>query len=382
MRRFASVTLLCLLVACASKYHLNDEDLRYPSPWPFHHGDLAAQGAVGTGEFSGQLQILWERRVSGKPVGPLTIYYDVLVYPGAKYRIKFFDTDSGEYLGYLKSRGFPQTGVVIRDSLAFFATAPPRNRLCCVNLRNGKTLWKLPIKDATAGSIIVENNLIVSTTNGVLTAYRLEDGHQLWRLECKNGYAAPPAYRDGKIFQPDDAGILHVVSFQDGTELYQVEVAGPMMSAVAVSDMILAADMRGNVYAIDADSGDIVWTTALNGPVWTTPAVADGRVFVGHSGGGLAALEEKSGRLLWRFDAGEVIKASPIVVGDYVVVGTLGGKLFALRAADGELLEQIQLDGAIAFPPVTDGTRVYVATESGKITCLGWNDEHNSSTDQ
>jgi outer membrane protein assembly factor BamB len=92
------------------------------------------------------------------------------------------------------------------------------------------------------------------------------------------------------------------------------------------------------------------------------------------------ALDESNGHVLWRLETDEVIKASPIVIGDYVVVGTMTGRLFSLNAADGKVVDHRQLDGAVAHSPVTDGDRVYVATESGKIVCMGWKDEHTTST--
>jgi outer membrane protein assembly factor BamB len=374
--------IFCLVLACSTKYRLSEEDLSYPSPWPFHHGDLTAQGSIRGGSFNGKLEVLWEQEESDKPAGPLSIYYGTLIYPGAKNRMKFFDVFTGEYYGFLKSGGTAQTGVVVHDSLACFATSPYQSWLRCINLRTGKLVWKQPIKDATGGSIIVEDNLVVSTTDGALASYRLEDGHQLWVLETDGGCSAPPAYSDGRIFQPCDKGILYAVSAKDGSELYRVEVDDPMIGPVAVSSLIVATDMNGKVYAIEPSDGSIMWETPLEGPVWTTPAVADGRVFVGHSGGELVALDKNTGQVLWQLETNEVIKASPIVIGDYVIVGTMTGKVFSLNTADGEVVDHRQLEGAVAHSPVTDGERVYIATESGKIVCMGWTDEHTTSTNR
>jgi len=364
-----------LALSCSHPYRLTEQQLSRPSPWPFHRGDLSSLGSVHEGTFNGKLDILWERKRGEKPAGPLSVYHGSLVYPGTKNKIRFYDGLTGKEQGYIKSHGAAQTGVAVHDSLAFFATSPRKSWLRCVNLRSGKQLWKQYIKDAAAGSIIVDNKLLISSTDGRLTAYRPEDGSLIWTFEAEGGFVAPPSFANGRVFQPCDNGTLYVISPTDGSELYRVEVDGPMVSAVAVSTMIYATDMFGHVYGIEPEDGRIVWDNRLNGPIWTTPAVSDGRIFVGHSGGELVVLDAADGQILWQFDAGEVVRASAIVVGGYVLVGTMGGKLFSLDAADGRLIEQRQLNGAVAWSPVADGDRVYVATESGMIICFGQKDE-------
>ncbi len=375
-QKFLAILLIVvpLTQSCSPLYRLTEEDLSRPSPWPFHRGDVASQGSVHEGKFNGKLDVLWEHTRSEKPAGPLTVYFGSLVYPGTKNRIWFYDGLSGKKEGYLKSHGAAQTGVALHDSLAFFATSPRKSWLRCVNLRSGRQLWKQPIKDAAAGSIIVDDKLLIGSSDGTLTAYRPEDGNLIWTFEAEGAFVAPPSSANGRVFQPCDEGTLYAISLADGSELYRMEVDGPMISAVAVSTMIYATDMFGHVYGIDSEDGRVVWDNQLDGPVWTTPAVSDGRLFVGHSGGELVALDALDGHVLWRFDAGEVVRASATVVGEHVLVGTMTGKLFSLDAADGRLIEQRQLDGAVAWPPVADGDRVYVATESGMIVCFGQND--------
>lgn len=379
---FRLLLVVPLLFSCSHKYRLTDEDLSHPSLWPYHHGDLSSSGYVAEGSFNGKLDIVWEHKAGDKPVGPMTMNRGTLVYPGAKRRIKFYDGATGRYLGYVKSRGTAQTGVVVHDSLAFFSTSPPKNRLYCINLRNGKTVWKRPVKDASEGTIIVQNRLIIGSTVGTLAAYNVENGSLLWKAETEGGCRAPPAYGYGKIFQPDDKGQLYAFAPTDGTELYRVAVKAPIVSAAAVSQMVFVTDVLGFIYSVDPDSGVIVWEKNLDNPVWTTVAVTDDRLFVGHSGGELVALDASSGDILWRFDAVEVIKASPTVVGKCVIIGTMGGKVFSLDVTDGRVIDQRQLDRAVSYSPVTDGKRVYVATESGRIVCFGQTDEHTKQTDQ
>jgi len=369
------VLVLLALGGCGARYRIDREKLAQASPWPFARGAATCVGAVDSGHFSGRLDLIWRVKCSDKPAGPLSVYHGSLVYPGTKKKVRFFDTETGRGLGVLKTRGVPQTGVVMNDSLAYFCLSPKHNRLYAVDLLNGRTVWKGSVKDAAPGSIIVSDRLLISSSEGKLVAFNLATGETVWRFSAEGRFVASASSKAGMLFQPDDRGVLHGLSLQDGHEVFRTETDGPLVSAVAVADRIYAADMLGHVYAIDPDSGRIVWRTELGGPIWTTPAVSRGRVFVGHSGGELVALDTDTGDELWRFETIEVIKASPLALDVYVVVGTMGGKLFLLDAAGGKLLATQQLEGAIAYPPVTDGRRVFVATQSGRIAALGEPDE-------
>ncbi|MBN1211244.1 MAG: PQQ-binding-like beta-propeller repeat protein [candidate division Zixibacteria bacterium] len=376
--------LLVLLLAfgCSSNYRLKHEAMEQPSAWPFYHGDRAASGTLENGSFNGKLNILWETSTTGKPAGPVTIYYNILVYPDTKKKIRYYDIFTGEYLGKLKCKGIPQTGLVIKDSLAYYSLAPRKDYLRCINLLNNHLLWKRHVKDAAAGSIILENSLIISSGEGLIAAFDIVDGRLLWQADTEGRIVAPVSYRDGKLFQPGVDGKLYVLSATNGRELYRIEAPGPLASPVIADKLVYAADITGHVSAYDPVDGRSVWQVKLSGPIWNSPVLAGERLFIGHSGGGLVALEAASGRELWRFETGEVIKASPIAVGEFVIAGTMTGKLFVLKASDGSPVDERQLTGAIALAPVTDGRRVFAVTQKGKIICFGEKNDKPIQTDQ
>ena len=116
---------------------------------------------------------------------------------------------------------------------------------------------------------------------------------------------------------------------------------GTSMSGVAVVGSqaltLFQDDSQQYAVALSTDDGRVLWKTALapafengmgNGPR-TTPAVADGRVFVMTGEGLLAGLDAASGKLLWKVDVPQEfggaaaeygVSCSPLVVGDLVIV--------------------------------------------------------------
>jgi len=378
------ILLLPLLVfaGCGRKYHLKRDNISTESGWAAPHRAPANAGTMEQGAFDGRLNILWKARNSGKPAGPLTLANHAVVFPDTKKKVRFYDLLTGREQGRLKVKGAPRSGLAIQDSLGFYALGPRSNFVGAIDLIRYKSLWKRRIKDANPGPIIVYNRLIVSSGDGRVEAYGLEDGELLWQYDLGGRLESSASFADGRLWQANDRGVLVALSVDDGAELTRVELQGPVVSPPAVTDRVFVADMTGKVYAIDPSNGSQLWQTDLESPVWTTPAVAHGRLYIGKSSGGLAALDAADGHEVWRRDTGSVVRASAIVIGQTVVVGTMSGALLTLRAEDGAIIDSVQLNGAIRFSPVTDGQRLYVATQSGRIICFGENHEQADRADQ
>jgi len=360
-----------LAAACSSSLQLSPENLQEGSPWPYYHGGASATGCAPAGEFAGRLDVIWETSMAGKPAGPLTLHGGSLAVPSTRNRVEMYETGTGRRSGKIKTKGPVQSGLVAEGGYGYCAVSIG-NRLSCFDLRSGDEQWKRFVKETARGAIVAANRLVIGSATGRLTAYDPADGREVWTFEeTQDRFMAPPAAGHGLVFQPGVSGFLYALDPNDGTERYRVKVDGPMVGGVAVAELVVGADMPGRVYGIDAQDGTVRWRTDIGAPVWTKPAVAEGRVFVGHSGGELVALNLVDGRVLWRFQAFEVIAASAAVIGRFVAVGTLGGNVYVLDAASGSVLSRRKLEGRIDQAPATDGDRLYLATDRGRVICLG-----------
>jgi outer membrane protein assembly factor BamB len=367
-----------LVVSCAKRFHYTEEFARQASVWPFYRGDLQARGVFPDGSFSGKLDLLWSDKFGYRAAAPLTIQHGHLVVPTTGKKIHFYDLEDGSMFGRLRLKGTGQTAVLVKDNLLFTALGPIKNRVEAIDLTTKKTIWRAAIKDAAPAPIIVNDRLIIGSGEGTLYALELATGHRVWDFSGDGRFTAPIAYSDGRIFQPSDDGTLYALSDTTGEKLYEVKLDGPLVGGAAISGIVCIASMAGNVYGLNAEDGAILWQNKLAGPIWTTPAIDDDLIVIGHSGGEVIALSRLDGTMVWQYPIIEVVKASPLLVGPFVVVGTLSGKLIVLDKTDGAKVAEAKAPGAIAFPPVTDGSRIYVATQSGRILCYG--EQHEQLT--
>ena len=63
--------------------------------------------------------------------------------------------------------------------------------------------------------------------------------------------------------------------------------------------------------------------------MYSSPAVANGIVYVGSNDKNLYALDAKTGAKLWSYATGNSVESSPIVTNGMVYVGSDDGKVYA-----------------------------------------------------
>jgi outer membrane protein assembly factor BamB len=145
----------------------------------------------------------------------------------------------------------------------------------------------------------------------------------------------------------------------------------------------------GRVYALDPQTGNILWTFDDEGalkPTFSSPAYADGRVFIGEGyhtdkDSKLFAIDAATGKKLWEFQTNSHTESSPAVADGKVVCGAGDDGIYCLDAATGQKLWQRIVDGGLhvdANPLIHNG-RVYAGSGTSKqshnnrVFCLDLN---------
>ena len=79
----------------------------------------------------------------------------------------------------------------------------------------------------------------------------------------------------------------------------------------------------------------LVWRFNAGDEIKSSPAIVDGRVYVGALDGHVYALDLQTGKQLWAIALDDMVEAPPALVEDTVYIGTLAGTLYALDAESG-----------------------------------------------
>lgn len=112
------------------------------------------------------------------------------------------------------------------------------------------------------------------------------------------------------------------------------------------------------------------WRVRHNAAIYSSPIMADNKVFVGDDRGMLSCFALEDGRLLWQFAAGESIIGTPAVYKNVVVFGSGDHYIYGIHAVNGDLLWKVKTDAAVLGAVTIQGNRAYIGGSDGVFRCL------------
>jgi outer membrane protein assembly factor BamB len=172
---------------------------------------------------------------------------------------------------------------------------------------------------------------------------------------------------DGFLYALDAANGLRLVWRQNilndqatsatpGTATSQSDTAISSTPAVA-NGVVYIGSLDHNLYALDATTGKVLWTYATGDVIsFSSPAVAGGIVYVGSVDQALHAVDAATGKVRWKYPTGAKVMCSPTVANGVVYFGSYDHNVYALDAQGGKLLRTYQANDAVfGTPRVVNG---------------------------
>ncbi|MDH7501510.1 MAG: PQQ-binding-like beta-propeller repeat protein [Verrucomicrobiota bacterium] len=167
------------------------------------------------------------------------------------------------------------------------------------------------------------------------------------RRESPSNFYGMPVFHGGRIYLAgggdifwgkNEAWLKCITASGDGkhaagTELWAYPLVRHTMSTPAIYDgMVFIADCGQTLHCVDAETGRGYWKHELNGEIWASPFVADGKVYLGTRRGQfvvMAAAREK--RVISTIDLGAPISSTATAANGVLYVATMT-HLYAISA--------------------------------------------------
>jgi len=130
-----------------------------------------------------------------------------------------------------------------------------------------------------------------------------------------------------------------------------------------------------NVYCLDADDGEFLWKYATEGGIAATPVIDDGVLYVASEDHRLYALTAEGGRLLWTYYAEGPLRSTPSAVEGHIFFGSDDNHLHVVNTATGRRAWRVEAADAIRCQPLVAEERVYFGCESGDFYCVDFRGE-------
>jgi outer membrane protein assembly factor BamB len=205
-------------------------------------------------------------------------------------------------------------------------------------------LWNSSTNDFAHSLTIVNNVACLSTKNGTVYALNAENADVLWSFYAYLG-----------------------VSSSD------IQTASPFAPSISVSDGVVYVGSINTVFALNASSGNMIWKSPTGHPIYATPLVVAGVVFIGASDNSVYAFNASNGIELWHCILGSsfwLIYSTPVFSNGVVYIGSGDFNVYAINATTGVKLwyynTGLWVDGSLK---VANGI-VYVNNEAGSYFAL------------
>jgi len=280
-----------------------------------------------------------------------------------------------------------QPGGNERKAMGHLALGTALGRAWSVSVAGGSKKERL-----AAAPVVANDTVFVIDTAAVVHAFAASNGSERWRTNLgvkgdgdSSVFGGGASFDNGKIYATTGVGDVAALDATTGNVLWKVRPAGPIRGAPTVANGQLYVITQDNqIFALNAEDGKTIWNQAgslENSGIFgvAAPSVAQGTVIAGFSSGELTAYRYENGRAVWQDALSRTtmstavaslsdIDADPVIADGKVYAIGQGGRMVAMDIVTGQRLWELNI-GGIATPWIA-GDWLFVVTDQAQLLCI------------
>ncbi|SHN48610.1 PQQ-like beta-propeller repeat protein [Erythrobacter sanguineus] len=264
---------------------------------------------------------------------------------------------------------------------------------------NPTKAWTAQISGSTnrerlaAAPVIGSNKLFAEGTDGVIHAFDKKTGERLWtrgdgdmtKDQRPSAFGGGVSYENGRIYATNGIGEVKAVNADTGEVIWKVTPAGPLRGSPTIAfGQLFVMTQDNQIVSLNIQDGSQIWdesgsTTQAGVFGVAAPSAGQGTVIAGYSSGELSAYRYENGRILWS-DAlartsisttvGSItdIDADPIIDSGRVYALGQGGRMAAYELVTGQRIWELNLAG-ISMPAIA-GEWIFTLTDDARLLAI------------
>jgi outer membrane protein assembly factor BamB len=264
-----------------------------------------------------------------------------IVYFGSKDgKVYALDADTGKPLWDYATEGKITTSVLESGGVVYAAGSD----LYLYALRGakdaprGRRVWRMKFADNEflggiySSPVIFEGSVISAGKNGAIYATDIKSGGRNWFKRTDSAIYSPMSVSDAVVYVSSFERKVYALDAKTGKQKWSKDLNGEYAygAPVIVKDKLYLGLRNGHIKVFDKASGKEKSDFALCDSIDSTPVVTGGGVLIaGCADGGVYAVDVDTGAVIWSYLTGGAIHASVAVTEDAVYIGSLDGSIYA-----------------------------------------------------
>jgi outer membrane protein assembly factor BamB len=260
------------------------------------------------------------------------------------------DATSGTQVWAFQTKSHVESTPVVMDGRVWFGAGD--DGVYCVDADEGTTVWHFEGVHVDVAPAVDTERVYFGTGYGNQGMYAADrdNGDEVWNVKTDYGAWGTPSVDGDDLFYaigngnfvesaPEGQRFGRVICCEarTGDERWHYDTPDAVLSAIAVADTRVYFGCRDkNVYCLDRKTGDLVWQRPTGGPVVCSPTVDGARVYVGSDDGKMWAFDAASGEVAWIYDTKRVtgrethIWSSPALARGRLFFGSSSSYIFCV----------------------------------------------------
>ena len=254
-------------------------------------------------------------------------------------------------------------------------------KIQAVEVDTGRTVETEVVSDDSeivGGPLIHGDNLYIGADDGILRSYDLDFSNQQvtfnddWEYEVDGEIWSTPIIHDDTLIITSLDHHVYALNKNTGELLWKAKTGGAVAATPVIKeDTVFVGSFDGVFYAFDLNTGEEKWIfEEASNWYWGSAVIKDQTIYVPSLDGKLYALDIRSGKKEWELETNGAIVGSAAIVSDMIVVGSTDGEIRIADISSGELLDSCDLGESIQSPITSDGFEVYFSARDHSVRAL------------
>ena len=164
---------------------------------------------------------------------------------------------------------------------------------------NGERIWNYSTDAPVYSSPALRDNLLViCSSDGIIYGLNSLTGAKIWSFETEGRVYSSPAIVNGLVYVGSWDGNLYALNASYGNIVWSYPTGDSILSSPAVDgNIVYVGSNDGNIYALDASTGSKIWNCSI-GYSLSSPSIRDGVLYIG-AGKSVLAINASSGDNIW-----------------------------------------------------------------------------------